>query len=297
MDNEQARFILRSFRPDGADAGDPDFAEALKLAMENRELGEWLASERAFDAEFANALGTVNLPDNLREDIMACLAAERGDFPQPEDSTDAAWIGAFASIQPPAALREAVLAAMDRTAKQGIVPASNISIFKRLAIPLAAAAGIALAFFITRPASPTAVVGSQDVSIDAVEAGFLRAYKSPFFSLDQRGPHQVLVQHLRDHKLPTPDELPRGLEKLSGLGCRELVMDGKRGSLVCFKLKNGGVVHVVIFLRADVSGELPPKGHPEFSQDGKWATARWENGDKVFLVMSETKVGKLTELF
>ncbi len=80
MDNEQARFILRSFRPDGADAGDPDFAEALKLAMENRELGEWLASERAFDAEFANALGTVDLPENLREDIMACLAAERGTF-------------------------------------------------------------------------------------------------------------------------------------------------------------------------------------------------------------------------
>lgn len=297
MDNEKARFILRSFRPDGADVGDPDFAEALTLAMENRELGEWLASERAFDAEFANALGAVNLPESLREDIMACLAAERGDFPQAEDSTDAAWIGAFATIQPPAALRESVLAAMDRTVKQDIVPAANISIFKRLAIPLAAAAGIALAFFITRPTSSTAVVSGQDVSIDAVEAGFLRAYKSPFFSLDQRGPHQVLVQHLRDRNLPTPDKLPRGLEKLSGLGCRELVIDGKRGSLVCFKLKNGGVVHMVIFLRADVSGELPPNGNPAFSQDGKWATARWENGDKVFLVMSKTTVGKLTELF
>ena len=58
-----------------------------------------------------------------------------------------------------------------------------------------------------------------------------------------------------------------------------------------------GIVHVVIFRRADVSGELPPKARRAFSQDGKWATARWADGDKVFLVMSETQLGKLTELF
>ena len=157
MDKEQARFVLQSFRPDGADVEDPEFTEALKLAMENRELGEWLASERAFDAAFANALGGVDLPENLREDIMACLAAERGDFSHAEDANDALWIGAMASIQPPAALRNAVIAAMGRTAGKDIVPA-NIWKFRRLAIPLAAAAGIALAFFITRPAPPTTVV-------------------------------------------------------------------------------------------------------------------------------------------
>ena len=122
MDKDQARFILRSFRPDGADVGDPDFAEALMLAMENRELGEWLAAERAFDAQFANALGAVDLPENLRDDIIACLAAERGDFPQAEDSNDAAWIGAMASIQTPASLRNEVLAAMDRTVMKQIDP-------------------------------------------------------------------------------------------------------------------------------------------------------------------------------
>ncbi len=297
MDKEQARFILRSFRPDGADVGDPDFAEALKLAMANRELGEWLASERAFDAEFANALGAVNLPQNLREDIMACLAAERGDFPQAEDANDATWIGALASIQPPSSLRDAVIAAMDRTVEKDIVPA-NISIFRRLAIPLAAAAGIALAFLMTRPASPTAVVKSQGVPIEAVEAGFVRTFESPSFALEEtHGDHRVLVQHLRERKLPCPGDLPCGLVNVKGIGCRELVIDGKRGSLVCFKVGEDGIVHVVIFRRADVSGELPPKGRPAFSQDGKWATARWADGDKVFLVMSETQVGKLTELF
>ena len=298
MDKEQARFILRSFRPDGADVGDPDFAEALKLAMENRELGEWLASERAFDAEFANALGTVDLPENLRADIMACLAAERGDFPQAEDANDAAWIGALASIQAPAALRDAVIAAMDRTVEKERAPATNISIFRRLAIPLAAAAGIALAFFMTRPASTTAVVRNHVVPIDAVEAGFVQTFESPSFDLeDKHGDHQQLVQHLRERKLPCPGELPRGLQNVQGLGCRELVIDGKRGSLVCFKMTDDGIVHVVIFRREDISGELPPKARPAFSQDGKWATARWTDGDKVFLIMSETAVGKLTELF
>ena len=32
MDKEEARFILRCFRPDGADAGNPDFAEAVTAA-------------------------------------------------------------------------------------------------------------------------------------------------------------------------------------------------------------------------------------------------------------------------
>ena len=136
MDKEQARFVLRSFRPDGADAGDPDFAEALALAMGNRELGEWLASERAFDAEFAKALGSLDLPATLREDIMACLSAERGDFPQAEDCGDAAWIGAMAMIQPPASLRDEVIAAMDRTVLADKVPAT-VSWFRRVAIPLA----------------------------------------------------------------------------------------------------------------------------------------------------------------
>lgn len=303
MDKEQARFILRSFRPDGADAGDPDFAEALKLAMENRELGEWLASERAFDAEFAQALGSVNLPENLREDIMACLAAERGDFPQAEDATDTAWIGALASIQPPAALRDAVLAAMDRTAKQDVAPPA-ISIFRRLSIPLAAAAGIALAFFFTRhsnpatPAGPLVAGNVQAVSLQAVQAGFVRTFESSSFDLEEKhGDRQVLVQHLRKRKLPCPGELPAGLANVKGLGCRELVIDGKHGSLVCFKVAGNGIVHLVIFRRDDVSCKLPSKGKPVFEQDGKWASARWVDGDKAFLLISQTEVGKLTELF
>ena len=295
MDREQARFVLQSFRPDGADAGDPDFAEALKLALENRELGEWLASERAFDAEFAVALSSVDLPGNLREDIFACLAGERGDFPQAQDLNDAAWIGALASIQPPAFLRDRVIAAMERTENLDHV---RVSVFRRAAIPLAAAAGIALAFFITRPARPTALVRSGPVPIEAVQAGFIRTYQSPLFSLDEkREDHQLLVRHLQKRKLPCADCLPRGLRNVKGIGCRELVIDGKRGSLICFDERENGVVHVVIFRREDVCGELPEKNRPRLAQNGDWASAQWQDGENVFVAISHTQVEKLAGLF
>ena len=107
----------------------------------------------------------------------------------------------------------------------------------------------------------------------------------------------MLVQHLRKRKLPCPGELPAGLANVKGLGCRELVIDGKHGSLVCFKVAGKGIVHLVIFHREDISGDLPPRGEPAFEQDGKWASARWVDGDKAFLLLSQCEPGKLNELF
>jgi hypothetical protein len=298
MDKEQARFVLRSFRPDGADAGDPDFAEALKLAMENRELGEWLASERAFDSAFANALVTVDLPENLREDIMACLATERGDFPQAEDGTDAAWIGALASIQPPPTLRDAVLAAMDRTVTMEDPPPGKISVFRQLMIPLAAAAGIALAFLVTRAPSPVTEVAKTGVPIGVVQANFVQTLESPEFTLEEkRDDKQLLINHLRARKLPCPGCLPRGLQNVKGLGCRELIVDGRRGSLICFETGENGIVHMVVFRREDVSGDFPPLDRPAITRNGKWTSAKWEHDGKVFLVMSDAKQCQLPELF
>lgn len=298
MDKEQARFILRSFRPDGADAGDQDFAEALKLALENRELGEWLASERAFDAAFAKALASVDLPDHLREGILACLAVERGDFPQAEDAADASWIGALASIQPPANLRADVLAAMDRTRTAEPVAEGKMSIFRRAVIPLAAAAGIALAFLVTRPPGTAPPLAANRIPVSVVQAGFVRTYESPQFDLEAKDPqHVALIQHLKDRNLPCPSCLPPGLGDVDGLGCRELVIDGKRGSLICFNRGADGIVHMVIFRREDLEGTFPDITHPEFARNGEWASARWQHGDNVFLLLEKGGGEKLSALF
>ncbi len=291
MDKEQARFILRSFRPDGADVNDEDFAEALALAMENRELGEWLAHERAFDAAFAQALGSINLPEDLRENIIACLAVERGDFPQVEDSNDSLLVGALASIQPPAFLRDELIAAMERTT---VMHHDVIPFWKRYAIPLAAAAGIALAFVFTRSNEVTRLAQIGPVRAELVQASFIKTFESPTFSLEEKqDDHRLLVQHLKDRKLPIPGALPPGLENVKALGCRELVIDGKHGSVICFNMGVDGAVHLVVFNREDLEGNFPDRTQPLLAQNGHWASAQWHDDKKVYILMGDTDVQKL----
>ncbi|MDQ2868661.1 MAG: hypothetical protein M3R59_09675 [Verrucomicrobiota bacterium] len=71
MNNDEAKFILSGYRPDGADAGDAQFADALAQAERDPELGQWFARERRFDEAMSAALETVSIPPNLRADILA----------------------------------------------------------------------------------------------------------------------------------------------------------------------------------------------------------------------------------
>jgi hypothetical protein len=301
MDKEEARFILRSFRPDGADAENPDFAEALALAAKDRELGEWLARERASDAAFAEALAAVDIPGFLREEILAGLAVERGDASGFPDAFDRAVMGALSAISPPPGLRDEIVAAMERTA----APAKPRRSLWRFAAPLAAAAGIALAFLLPShdgpPASRTADAATPDgLSIGVVEAGFIRTYESPDFKLEKKdSDHHALFEHLKSIELPCPNGcLPKGLKATPGLGCRELEIEGRRGAVVCFK-GDREMLHLVVFKRCDVKCQLPDDGKPDIVTRGEWAVARWQRGDRVFVLMGKKGVDakRLAEMF
>lgn len=323
MDKEEARFILRCFRPDGADAENPDFAEALAWAAKDRELGDWLAHERASDAGFASALNAVAIPSSLREEILAGLAVERGESSAYPDTFDRSVIGAMAAIRPPRNLRAEILAAMDRTAA---AEKGKRRLSWRLAVPFAAAAGIGFAFLISNPPSSKAVfnpppdeglsdptpagpattattitetgtggnAGAIPISIGKVESGFISTYESPAFTLDLKNPdHHALFEHLKSAKLPCPNAcLPKGLKGIPGLGCRELKIDGKRGALVCFKQEND-VVHLVAFKRCDVRCKLPKKAEPDIGKHGKWSVARWADDEWVYLLMGQKNVADL----
>jgi len=301
MDKEEARFILRCFRPDGADAENPDFAEALAWAAKDRELGEWLARERSSDAGFAKALTAVTIPASLRDEIMAGLALERGAETGLPDEFDACVIGAMAAVSPPPGLRGEILAAMERTVAPA--PAPN-KILWRFALPAAAAAGVVLAFLISGPSVPaTNPVAKNDLgtgaivppgkllTIGSVESGFIKTIESPGFTLDLKNPdHHALFEHLKSAKLPCPNRcLPKGLKEVPGLGCRELEIEGKRGALVCFKQEND-IVHLVVFKRCDVSCRLPDTGKPDFKQRGNWSVARWTDDEWVYVLMGKEGV-------
>jgi hypothetical protein len=311
MDKEEARFILRCFRPDGADADNPDFAEALAWAAKDRELGEWLARERASDAGFAKALSAVSIPASLREEILAGLAAERGDGADVSDAFDACVIGAMAAVSPPPGLRGEILAAMERTT---VHPPSN-KILWRFGLPVAAAAGIAVAFLLSGPGSkPTEPLANQVpvvggvvpvgnlLTISSVQDGFIKTFESesPNFVLDLKNrDHHALFDHLKSAKLPCPTRcLPKGLKEAYGIGCRELEINGKRGAVVCFLQKND-TVHLVLFKRCDVKCKLPVNGKPDIRKHGNWTVARWGDEEWVFVLMGKEGVDekRLEEMF
>ena len=70
MNDNEAKFLLRAFRPDGRDARDPLFAEALSQAAKNPPLRAWLEREQAFDRAVAAKLRNVQTPSGLREAIL-----------------------------------------------------------------------------------------------------------------------------------------------------------------------------------------------------------------------------------
>jgi len=100
MNNEQAKFILRAYRPGGRDAGDAIFGAALQQAQLDPALGAWFAREQALDAAVAAKVRAVAPPAGLRE---AILAGARMSTPRPAAAPrprwrPAAWLAIAAAV-------------------------------------------------------------------------------------------------------------------------------------------------------------------------------------------------------
>lgn len=81
MNNLQAKFILQAYRPNGRDAGDATFCEALQQAQTDPALGGWFAREQAFDAAVSARLAAIAPPSGLREAILAGARVSRSAPP------------------------------------------------------------------------------------------------------------------------------------------------------------------------------------------------------------------------
>jgi hypothetical protein len=71
MDEQEARMILRAYRPGDQDQNDPQFAEALEEARKNPDLARWFAEEREFDRAMAAHIEAVPAPFGLKTRILA----------------------------------------------------------------------------------------------------------------------------------------------------------------------------------------------------------------------------------
>lgn len=290
MDREQAKFILQSFRPDGADARAPEFAEALGMAAEDRDLGEWLAHERATDAAFAAILNEVEIPEDLRESIFSVLAQEAGDVAF--DEADTSFAGALSSIRPPGDLREQILNAM-QAESEGVVamPQSAPRRVSKWLTGAAVAAAVVLGAFVALNV-PTNGISPSVVEVSAV--GFLEAE----FSLDQHGSEvSSLQEYLSSNSLPSPNVLPAGLEQGAAIGCKKITISGKPASLICFQLK-AGVVHLIVLKRADVEADLPAIADASCHGCKKsgWAVTSWRDQEHALFLLGKMKPETLSKV-
>jgi hypothetical protein len=77
MDNREAKFILSVYRPEGQDASDPRFAEALEQARRDPILERWFSESIAFDRAITERLRAIEVPPDLRENILAGVRVSR----------------------------------------------------------------------------------------------------------------------------------------------------------------------------------------------------------------------------
>jgi hypothetical protein len=94
MTNEHAKFVLGAYRPNGADAQDPIFAEALEQAKRDPNLAAWFAEQRAFDQVLTERLQQIEPGEALRSTILSGLRAtpSRRRFPL------ISWLAAAAAV-------------------------------------------------------------------------------------------------------------------------------------------------------------------------------------------------------
>ena len=71
MNRHEAKRQLEVFRPGGADARDPCFAEALKQLEHDPELARWFNEQRRFDAVMAEGVKAVATPADLKAAILS----------------------------------------------------------------------------------------------------------------------------------------------------------------------------------------------------------------------------------
>ena len=95
MNNQEAKFILGTYRPDGRDAGDPMFTDALAHAERDPELRTWLEQQRKFDTSVAAKLKAIAPPAELRAAIFAGVRASQ---PRRQWWTSPTWLAAAAVV-------------------------------------------------------------------------------------------------------------------------------------------------------------------------------------------------------
>ena len=315
MDREQAKFILQSFRPDGADASDIDFAEALQLAAQDRALGEWLADERAADAAFAAALGEVEIPEELRQRILAVMRGEDAGSEEVDEAMDSVLFDAVGELQPPKGLRDQILVAMEIQAGQGVpdqaVRSGNVILgwfngWSRVAAVAAALIlGAFVAFQVTTSHPGVKINQSTDGLFESYQvqhhAGNIidASFRSDVEGVDSEGLNNWMV----NKNLPAPSSIPERLRAVDSLGCKEIRLPGgQRAAIICFHEKGNRPLYLVIVKNDYIRDRTLPAMTEVTTKDcyhcpeTKWNVARWRDANNTYILLAKKAASRKNEL-
>ena len=103
-------------------------------------------------------------------------------------------------------------------------------------------------------------------------------------SLEMKSPDMAQVNDwLQKKRAPSALALPKKLKGLEAIGCRTLRFRGQDVALICFKRKEGGLLHLFVVSRAALPG-LKKSGGPQIAAEGEWMTAVWAEGDQAYLM-------------
>ena len=209
MTRTAAKHLLAAYRPHGADARDPRFAEALALARSDSELRAWLKAQRRWDRAISTALQTTRPPEDLRQSILVGLPSQTRSGPH--WSKRAVW----------------PLAA-------GLILGLSVSIvWSTLRQPPA-------------PAPVSLAEAARQLSRHQLSLGLMSDDVARIRSW------------LASRRAPMADHLPARLAGFMLLGCQEWDTPQGKVSLLCFMGDERRTVHLFVFERPDVFGELPP---------------------------------------
>ncbi len=199
MTNEEAKFMLQGYRPNGADADNEAFAQALAQAQRDPALREWFEREQAFDTVVAGKLRSIQPPPGLRESILA------GKKMTPSQATESArpwWAQTWT-------------------------------------IGLAAAAAIVMVFSValTRPATePSDNLVTMEPIIKLAMADLGGAHgPGPYASALGTIGAWIMDANNRLHA----DSIPVDLDKLRAMGCRTVTVAGHEVFEICFERESG----------------------------------------------------------
>jgi hypothetical protein len=304
MDKEHAKFILQSFRPDGADANNLDFTEALQLVAEDRELGLWLAEERAHDAMFAEALMAVDIPDGLRDEIFSVMEHDGGGKDLSSE-LDALFVGAMANVSPPEGLRDQIISAMKVERESAEKPDSTKVVrfpMRWLNVAAIAAVLVLSAIFIYPEfrSSSNEQLALHEVQVDI--GNFLSvSHEMEISENTLAGVNTWLAQE----GLPEAETIPQGLITVAVKGGRKFVLDnGVSASLIFFEKKDAGEFYLMVLKVSSLEDAEKLLSIGQIGLKNCWdcpathcRVTAWKDDNKAYLLLSKSESKTMAELF